>query len=85
MLASISMCSDVGSERLNRNTAPGGDGWLSFVRLVMQEINKCFMGLDKRMEKMIKPKIIFRINQSCWERKKRRIDLKLQEGVFIFL
>ena len=61
----------------------GGVGWLSIVRLVEQEINKSFMGMGKRGEQMIKPKIIFCINQAAGRKKRGRIDLKLQEAVFV--
>ena len=53
------------------------------MRLAEQEINKSFMGMGKRGEQMIKPKIIFCINQAAGREKRDRIDLKLQEGVFV--
>jgi hypothetical protein len=53
-----------------------GVGWLSIVHLVEQEINKSFMGMGKRGEQMIKPKIIFCINQAAGREKRGRIDLK---------
>jgi hypothetical protein len=45
--------------------------WPPLVCLVMQEMNNCFIGMGKRKGKMIGPKIVFRINQSCWEREKK--------------
>jgi len=47
-----------------------GVGWLSIVRLMEREINKSFMGMGKRGEQMIKPKIIFCINQAAGREKK---------------
>jgi hypothetical protein len=57
-----------------------GVGCLSIVRLAEQEINKNLMGMGKRGEQMIKPKIIFCINQAVGREKKRPNRFETSRG-----